>query len=66
MKQTNHKHIKVKKINLSAMNETKLYHWINQVHWINQGLLKELKLKTQFKKNQGLFHQTFYLIKVPK
>ena len=46
-KQTNHKHLKVKKINLSAMNQTKVYHWINQCNWINQGLLKEMKLKTQ-------------------
>ena len=29
-KQTNQKHIKVKKINPSAMNQTKVDHWINQ------------------------------------
>ena len=22
------------------MNQTKLWHWINQYHWINKGLLK--------------------------
>ena len=60
-KQNNHKHIKVKKINPSAINQTKLY------HWMNQGLLKELKQKTQYEQsiNQGLFHQTVYPIKVP-
>ena len=46
-KQTNPKHLKVKKLNASAMNQTKVYHWINQGHWINKGLLKELKQKTQ-------------------
>ena len=35
-----------KNINLSAMNQTKVYHWINKGHWINQGLLKELKQNT--------------------
>ena len=38
---------KSKKINPSAMNQTKVYHWINQRRWINEGLLKELKYKTQ-------------------
>ena len=38
---------KSKRINPSAMNQTKVDHWINQVHWINQGLLKEPKQKTQ-------------------
>ena len=49
MKQTNHKHPKVKKINLSAINQTRVCPWINQGHWINQGLRKELKQKTQLK-----------------
>ena len=47
MKQINHKHLKVKKINPSAINQTKVDHLINQVHWKNQGLLKALKQKTQ-------------------
>ena len=38
---------KSKNINLSAMNQTKLWDWINQVHCTNQGLFKELKQKTQ-------------------
>ena len=65
MKHTNHNHLKVKKINPSAINKTRVYHWINRVHWINQGLLKELKLKTQLNKlkNQGIFHNLFSLIK---
>ena len=37
IKQTNHKHLKVKKINLSAINQTRVY------NWINQGIIKELK-----------------------
>ena len=45
MKQKNHKHLKVKKINLSAINQTKVDNWINQGNWINQCLLKELKQK---------------------
>ena len=45
-KQTNHKHLKVRQINLSATNQTKVCTWINQGHWINQCLLKELKQKT--------------------
>ena len=36
-----------KKINLLSMNQTKVFHWINKDRWINQGLLKELKHKTQ-------------------
>ena len=39
-KQRNHKHLKLKKINPSAINQTKVD------HWINQGLLKELKHNT--------------------
>ena len=46
-KKINHKHLKVKDINLSALNQTRVYHWINKVHWINQGLIRELKHKTQ-------------------
>ena len=46
-KKTNQKHIKVKNINPSAMNQTRVYHWINQGHWINLWLIKELKQKTQ-------------------
>ena len=45
-KQTNNKYLKVKMINLSAMNQTKVHYWINQGHWISQGLLKELKQRT--------------------
>ena len=47
------------------MNQAKVWHCTNQGHWINQGLLKELKIR-QSKKNQGIFHQPVYLIKVPK
>ena len=36
-----------KKINLSEMNQTRVYHWINQSHWLKQGLFKELTLRTQ-------------------
>ena len=46
-KQKKHEHLKVKKINPSAINYTKVDHWINQVDWINHGLLKEPKHKTQ-------------------
>ena len=31
-KQKKHKHLKVKKINPSEMNRTKVYYWINQGH----------------------------------
>ena len=41
MKQTNHKRIKLKKINPSAINQIGVY------HWIYQGLLKAMKQKTQ-------------------
>ena len=47
MKQTNHKHLKVKNINPLAINQTRVDHWINQGNWINQGIIKELKQKTQ-------------------
>ena len=33
-KQKNHKHLKVKKINTSAINQTKVDNWINQGYWI--------------------------------
>ena len=45
-KQTNHKHIKGKYINPSAINHTKVDHWINKGYWINKGLLKALKNRT--------------------
>ena len=38
---------KRKNINSSEINQTKVHHWINQCHWINQGLLKEPKQNTQ-------------------
>ena len=39
-KKKNHKHLKAKKLNPSAINLTKVDHRINQRNWINQGLLK--------------------------
>ena len=49
-------------MNPAAINPTKVN------HWINQGLLKELKQETQLTKkiNQGIFHQLVYMKKVPK
>ena len=29
-----------KKVNLLAMNQTRVCHWINQGRWINKGLIK--------------------------
>ena len=46
-KQTNRKHLKVKRTNLGATNQTNVWNWINQGHWINKELLKELKQKTK-------------------
>ena len=40
-KQRNQKHLKEKKTNPSAINQTKVY------TWINQDILKQLKQKTQ-------------------
>ena len=31
------------------MNQERVDYWINKGHWINQGILKELKQKTQYK-----------------
>ena len=39
-KNKKHKHLKVKRINPSALNQTKEDHWINQGHSINQSILK--------------------------
>ena len=46
-KQTNIKHFKAKKIHIYTMNQTRIWHWINKGHWINQGLLKQMKQKKQ-------------------
>ena len=36
-----------KKINLSEMKQTKVCYWIDKGHWIIQGLIKQMKQKTQ-------------------